>query len=67
MTNAEWLGFMADGGYRRPEFWHSDGWAPVRAEGWYAPLYWEGSGDTWRTLTLSGPQGQWIPMRRSVT
>lgn len=54
VTNAEWLKFMADGGYRRPEFWLSDGWALVKAEGWNAPLYWEDCGDTWRTLTLAG-------------
>lgn len=54
VTNGEWLEFMADGGYRRPEFWLSDGWALVKAEGWNAPLYWEDCGDTWRTLTLSG-------------
>jgi formylglycine-generating enzyme required for sulfatase activity len=29
-----------DGGYRRPEFWLSDGWARVQEEGWEAPLYW---------------------------
>ena len=31
---------MEDDGYRRPEFWLSDGWAVVNAEGWEAPLYW---------------------------
>lgn len=55
VTNREWLAFMADGGYRRSEFWLSDGWARVKAEGWNAPLYWEDAGDTWRTLTLRGP------------
>ncbi|HEY7899922.1 MAG TPA: ergothioneine biosynthesis protein EgtB [Caulobacteraceae bacterium] len=55
VTNGEWLRFMADGGYRRAEFWHADGWALVKAEGWNAPLYWEDCGDTWRTLTLRGP------------
>ena len=54
VTNGEWLAFMADGGYRRPEFWLADGWARVKAEGWNAPLYWEDAGDTWRTLTLRG-------------
>ena len=56
VTNGEWLEFMADGGYRRPEFWLADGWACVQAEGWNAPLYWEDGGDTWRTLTLCGPR-----------
>ncbi|HXU99904.1 MAG TPA: ergothioneine biosynthesis protein EgtB [Caulobacteraceae bacterium] len=54
VTNGEWLAFMADGGYRRPEFWLSDGWARVKAEGWNAPLYWEDAGDQWRTMTLRG-------------
>ena len=53
-TNAEWLRFMADGGYARPELWLSDGWARVQAEGWTAPLYWEESPDGWRRMTLGG-------------
>ncbi len=56
VTNGEWLQFMADGGYRRPEFWLSDGWARVQAEGWEAPLYWECDGEVWRTRTLRGRQ-----------
>jgi len=54
-TNAEWLAFMADGGYRRPEFWLSDGWARAQAEGWIAPLYWrEGDDGTWSAMSLYG-------------
>jgi ergothioneine biosynthesis protein EgtB len=54
ITNSEYLGFMADGGYRRPELWLSSGWDAVRSEGWEAPLYWERSGDDWTILTLHG-------------
>jgi ergothioneine biosynthesis protein EgtB len=40
VTNGDWLEFIADGGYERPELWLSDGWATVVAEGWTAPGYW---------------------------
>jgi ergothioneine biosynthesis protein EgtB len=40
VSNAEWLEFMEDGGYRRPELWLSDGWAWVRENAIQAPLYW---------------------------
>ncbi len=54
VTNAEWLGFMADGGYSRPELWLSDGWARARDEGWTAPLYWQEAEDGWQAMTLHG-------------
>jgi len=58
VTNGEYLAFMADGGYRRPELWLSDGWAAAQAEGWRAPLYWvaegEGDPDAWHVFTLGG-------------
>ena len=50
----EYRAFMADGGYARPEFWLSDGWATVQAEGWRAPFYWEPAGDAWQVFTLAG-------------
>jgi ergothioneine biosynthesis protein EgtB len=54
VTNAEWLEFMADGGYRRPELWLSDGWARVQGEGWQAPLYWREADGVWLEHTLHG-------------
>jgi ergothioneine biosynthesis protein EgtB len=54
VTNREYLAFMADGGYRRPELWLSDGWAWLRQQDWIAPLYWRRRGDEWFTYTLSG-------------
>jgi ergothioneine biosynthesis protein EgtB len=54
VTNAEWMEFMADGGYRKPLFWMSEGWAKCCEGGWYGPLYWEKrDGDYW-TMTLAG-------------
>jgi ergothioneine biosynthesis protein EgtB len=55
-TNAEWLAFIDDGGYRRPDLWLSDGWATVQREGWQAPLYWTRAGDGWRVFTLHGDE-----------
>lgn len=54
LTNGEVQAFIAEGGYRRPELWLSDGWATVQAQGWQAPLYW--SGDGRQAFTLHGEQ-----------
>lgn len=54
VTNGEWLEFMADGGYRRPELWLSDGWAKVGTDGWQAPFYWIERDATWFEHTLTG-------------
>ena len=40
VTNAEFLGFVDAGGYRDPQWWLSDGFARVTAEGWSMPPYW---------------------------
>lgn len=53
-SNGDYLAFINDGGYERHEFWLSDGWAAKNSAGWTAPLYWERSGDSWRTFTLGG-------------
>ena len=50
----EYLAFMGDGGYRRPELWLSDGWQVVLAQNWRAPLYWREDGTTWSVFTLAG-------------
>jgi len=54
VTNGDWLEFMADGGYTRPDLWLSDGWAAVEAEGWTAPGYWRYVNGRWVTMTLAG-------------
>ncbi len=54
VTNADWIAFIDDDGYARPELWLSDGWAAVQADGWQAPLYWRREGDGWTTMGLTG-------------
>lgn len=54
VTNADYLGFIEDRGYSRPELWLSDGWAWARAESRRAPLYWEEVDQRWTRFTLSG-------------
>jgi ergothioneine biosynthesis protein EgtB len=40
VSNGDFEAFIADGGYRRPELWMSEGWAVVQARGWQGPRYW---------------------------
>jgi len=54
VTNAEFLAFIEDGGYARPELWLSDGWQQVGQAGWQAPLYWVRREDGWYHYTLGG-------------
>ena len=54
VRNSEWLEFMADGGYRTPTLWMSDGWAKLQAEGWQAPLYWIERDGAWWQMGLGG-------------
>jgi ergothioneine biosynthesis protein EgtB len=55
VTSGEYLEFINDNGYRRPELWLSDGWDTVCVQHWNAPLYWEHRDDgTWRQFTTEG-------------
>src|SRR5581483_1314736 len=54
VTNGEYLEFIRDGGYERPELWLSDGWNSVQSFGWQAPLYWQRQDDDYFVYTLSG-------------
>lgn len=55
-TNAEFLAFVEDGGYRRPELWLSEGWTALNALRWEAPLYWRRRDGAWHEYTLHGLQ-----------
>jgi ergothioneine biosynthesis protein EgtB len=56
-TCADYLAFIEEEGYSRPELWLSEGWDAMRAEGWQAPLYWQRDSKTksgWSVFTLHG-------------
>jgi ergothioneine biosynthesis protein EgtB len=60
VTCGEFADFIADGGYRDPALWLSDGWALVQAQGWSAPAYWIAPEDPrapardWQVFGLQG-------------
>jgi ergothioneine biosynthesis protein EgtB len=60
VTCGEYAEFIADGGYRTPSLWLSDGWALVQSQQWDAPLYWIAPGDPraasaqWQVFGLHG-------------
>ncbi|PTL39066.1 ergothioneine biosynthesis protein EgtB [Alkalicoccus saliphilus] len=62
VTNKEFLTFIEDGGYKKPEYWLSDGWKIVQEQQWEAPLYWNEVEGT--LYTLGGRKR--IPMNRPV-
>jgi ergothioneine biosynthesis protein EgtB len=54
VTNGEYIAFIEDSGYNRPEFWLSLGWIVVNEQRWNAPLYWTKRNGAWWNYTLSG-------------
>jgi ergothioneine biosynthesis protein EgtB len=54
ITNGEYIAFIEDNGYQRPEFWLSLGWMTVNEQRWNAPLYWTKRDGAWWNFTLSG-------------
>ncbi|MDH3655058.1 MAG: ergothioneine biosynthesis protein EgtB [Myxococcales bacterium] len=54
VTNGEYLAFIEDGGYDRPELWLSAGWDAAQDRGWRAPHYWRKETDGWSQFTLHG-------------
>lgn len=54
VSNAEWLVFIQDGGYKKPLLWLSEGWAWKNEHAIKAPLYWLQQNDKWHMFSLSG-------------
>jgi len=44
VTNAEWAGFVADGGYDEPRWWSARGWEHRVEAGLARPMSWDGDG-----------------------
>lgn len=58
VTNAEYQIFVEEGGYQKPEFWLSDGWAAVQKNKWTQPLYWRNTSEGAMEFTLHGLQAR---------
>ncbi len=54
VTNRQYLNFVEDGGYRKPELWLAAGWAIVKDEQRRAPIYWEKNESRWEEFTFAG-------------
>ena len=57
VTNGDFLAFITDGGYQRPELWLSMGWDWVQAGQHALPLYWHASPSAhsgYENFTLQG-------------
>lgn len=54
VTNGQYLDFINDGGYERPELWLSLGWDWVNQNQVSAPLYWKKTENGWKEYTLHG-------------
>jgi ergothioneine biosynthesis protein EgtB len=56
VSNAEWLAFMADGGYRTATLWLMDGFACAERKAFEAPGHWRQVDGEWKIMTLGGLQ-----------
>ena len=57
VTNAEWLEFMAAGGYTDRRWWDADGWAHRQQDQLQAPLFWSPDGAGGWTRRRFGQRG----------
>ncbi len=54
VSNADFLDFIEDNGYKNFRWWFSEGWEVVNREGWQAPLYWEQHDREWMIRDFAG-------------
>lgn len=54
VTCGEYLEFIEDSGYQRPDHWLALGWSTAQEQQWDAPLYWVKQDGVWMQFTLAG-------------
>ena len=54
VTNGEFAEFIADGGYREPSLWLSEGWRWRREQSVESPMYWCQANGEWLEYRLDG-------------
>lgn len=54
VTNGEFIEFIEDGGYQRPDLWLDAGYHAVCAERWTMPLYWRREDGGYTQFSLRG-------------
>jgi iron(II)-dependent oxidoreductase len=58
VTQGAFAAFIADGGYRRPEWWSAAGWAWRAAQGVSGPLYWYPGADDHPVMGVSAHEAE---------
>ncbi|MBA6151305.1 ergothioneine biosynthesis protein EgtB [Gelidibacter maritimus] len=54
VTYADFMAFIKDDGYKKPEYWLDEGWFWISDNKIEHPLYWKNINDQWHHYTLSG-------------
>ncbi len=54
VTNQEFIEFIKDGGYKKFNLWHAEGWDWVNQNNIESPLYWHKIDGQWQHYTLGG-------------
>lgn len=54
VRNEEFIAFIEDGGYQRPELWLDDGWSWIKDNYVKNPMYWKRQEGKWFRYSLAG-------------
>lgn len=54
VTYGDYMAFIKDDGYKKPEYWLDEGWFWINNSHVHHPLYWKKANDQWHHYTLSG-------------